>query len=104
MALRENGILVVTSGKAWTTLTVSTTAVSPVALTFPAHELRRTVIQTSQAVRWSAVPGSPPTATTGLQLKPDFTLVYDGPASDLLFIKDSTASADAAVTLHYFGL
>jgi len=101
-----NGTLVVPDGLDAVALTVSTAAVGPAALTFPAHNLRRIVIQTTGKTRWTAAPGSgnDPTSTFGLLLDTGQTLVYDGPITDLKFIRDTTQATDVTVTLHYFGL
>jgi len=104
MSLRENGILTVPDGLDCVALTVSTTSVQPAALTFPAHNLKRVVIQTDQPVRWVASSIDTPTSTFGLKLVAGETLVYDGSITNLKFIRDTSATGDASVTLHYFGL
>lgn len=104
MALRENGILTVPDGIDCVTLTVGTAAVGPAALTFPAHNLKRVVIQATDKIRWTAAASAPPTATFGLTLDENSVLVYDGPITNLRFIRDSSTSADVTLTLHYFGL
>ena len=102
----QGGVLVVPSGLDVVTLTVSTAAVGPVALSFPAHNLRRTVAQASGKLRWTAAPGASthPTATFGLKLDVDQTLVHDGDLENLRFIRDAAQGSDVTVTLHYFGL
>jgi hypothetical protein len=104
MALRENGILTVPDGLDCVSLTVGTTFVQPAALTFAAHNLKRTVIQSNQPIRWTASGSDDPTATFGLKLLAGDTLIYDGSITNLKFIRDAAASADATLIIHYFGL
>lgn len=99
----ETGILVVPDGLDCVTLSVGTTPTGLAALVFPAHHLRRTVIQTTQPVRWIASPDSP-SASFGLLLRDGDTLVYDGSINTLTFVRDASASGDALLTVHYFGL
>ena len=99
-----NGILVVPDGLDCVSLTVNTSVTPPAARTFPEHAYRRAVIQTSQPVRWTASPTDDPSSSFGLLLVSGQTLVYDGNLSNLKFIRDATATGDATVIIHYFGM
>lgn len=101
--LVTKGVLVVPQGLDCVTLSVSISAVPLAALTFPAHTLRRTVVQSDQPIRWTAADDAP-TSTFGMHLAAMDTLVYDGNIENLRFIRASDSTGTATVTIHYFGL
>lgn len=102
--MRENGVLVVPNGLECVAVAVDTSVTPLPARTSPAHMYRRAVVQTDQPVRWTASAADPPSATFGLLLEEGQTLVYDGDLDTLQFIRASTATGDATLTTHYFGL
>jgi len=101
--MRENGVLVVPNGLDVASLTVSTSVVPLPAREHPSHMYRRAVIQTDATIRWTASE-TPPADDFGLLLEAGQTLVFDGALDTLRFIRDASASSDASVTIHYFGL
>lgn len=103
-SLVVQGVLVVPDGLDCVSLTVGATATALAARSFPAHAARRAVIQSDQPIRWTAASSAPPTATFGLHLAAEDTLVYDGALDALRFIRASDATGDATVIIHYFGL
>jgi hypothetical protein len=101
--MRENGVLVVPNGLECVTLTVGTSPVPLPARALAPHMYRRAVVQTDQPIRWTAAP-DPPTSTFGLVLEDGQTLVYDGNLDTLKFIRAASATGDATLMIHYFGL
>lgn len=104
MAKFEQGYLIVENGLGYEELIVSGTSIG-LAEVPENQRTRRIVIQTGdQPVRWLAFPGCDPTAFYGLKLLAEDILVYDGEPDDIRFIADSTATGDAPLRVHYFGL
>lgn len=80
-------------------LTVSTAAV---ALQQAPENARRTVIRTlGQDINWRD-DGADPTASDGMALLADETLVFDGDPFLIRLIRASTASGDADVRVAYY--
>lgn len=85
-------------------LIVSTSIVTP---TKSPSGYRHLVVQNEGVVvRWLAFPNMATTLTgsVGLTLNSDDYFIYDGKLSYLGFVRDTTASSDSVVRLHYFGV
>lgn len=85
-------------------VTVSTSIVGP---TKTPTGYRHLIIQNEGAtIRWMAFPNASSTLTgsVGLTLNSDDYFVYDGQLSYLHFIRDTSATTDSIVRLHYFGV
>src|SRR5512146_194756 len=104
MPFYEQGYLIVQDGLHYEELTVGTTVTGPAEA--PAGTRRAMVQVTFAPIRWLALAskGLHPTGSFGLELDDGDYFVYDGPPSDLEFIRDSAATQNAIVRIHYFGV
>lgn len=82
-------------------LTVGTSAVG--LPNIPAGTRRVLLRVVNQPVNWTDFPDDPPTATFGMPLLKDESLVFDGDPENFRLIRASSATADADVRVAYYG-